>query len=175
MLRTLLLIFLLGCSGLTKALSYTLEVSEQQLQDKLSAMMPIEKSHFILSIILSEPQLNLVKQTNEISIFVNIKALIAGKVQGTGRGRVTGSLSYEPTQGAFYFKQPKISELEIDNLQQQFAPKVKELTQQVISKTMENYPIYTLDDNDTQQKLAKSMLQSLQVKNQTLFITLNAF
>jgi hypothetical protein len=175
MLRTMLFVITLTSSQLVNALTYTLEVSEAQLQEKLMEVMPLSRSHSILTVEINDPKLQLLKGSNEISIFVHVKAFVAGQLQGTGRGRITGSLSYEPTQGAFYFHQPKISELEIDKLQSQFAPQVRQFSQQLISKTMAMYPIYKLDDDDMQQKLAKSVLQAVEVKNQSLILTLNAF
>jgi len=175
MLRMVFLMVAIAVSHLASARSYTLEVSEAELQQKLSAVMPMTRHHSILTIELNDAMLNLCKDSNEISIFVHVKAFAAGQLQGTGRGRITGSLSYEPVQGAFFFHDPKISEMEIDKLQSQFAPQVRQITQQLISSTMALYPIYTLDDNDMQQKLAKSVLQAVEVKNQRLLLTLNAF
>jgi hypothetical protein len=175
MFRMVFLMAMIAVSNLANAVNYTLEVSEAELQQKLLTVMPMTRSHSILTIELSDAMLNLLKDSDEISIFVHVKAFVAGQLQGTGRGRITGSLSYEPLQGAFFFHDPKISELQIDNLQSQFAPQVREFTQQLISKTMAMYPIYTLNDDDMQQKLAKSVLQAVEVKNQNLLLTLSAF
>ncbi len=169
-------LFILLCQSLVvHAFSYTLEVTEQELQEKVSAMMPIEKQHLFVTVTLSDPDIDLIKGSNKIGVFVNISAVVPGAIQGTGRAKIVGSLIYKPAEGAFYFEEPLVETFEVDQLSAEYAPMLKELSQVSVSKALSRYPVYTLKDDKIEQQLAKSVLESIEVKDEVLFIHLSAF
>lgn len=47
MIRTVMILVLLLASNAAMALSYTLEISEEELQEKVAAMMPMKKISFL--------------------------------------------------------------------------------------------------------------------------------
>ena len=49
------IIMLMLISQIAMAFSYTMEISEKELQGKVSAIMPLEKSKFFVKVMLSEP------------------------------------------------------------------------------------------------------------------------
>jgi len=57
--RVLLALFLMASTQLAMAFSYTLEISEQDLQEKISKMMPMEKKKYFVTVILSSPEVSL--------------------------------------------------------------------------------------------------------------------
>ena len=173
MLRLCLFSVLLFISS--SVFSYTLEITEKEIQEKVSAMMPLEKKQFFVTVKLSDPKVELIKDSDRMGIFLNVGAVIPGVMKGAGRGRMTGSISYDPIKGAFYFKEVNIETLEIDNLAPEYAEKIKLLAQTVVSKSMSQYPVYQFKDTDIKQKLAKSTLESVEVKNERLLVTLSIF
>ena len=98
-----------------------------------------------------------------------------GGVQGSGSAKITGSLKYDATKGEFYFNNPKIEHLEINQVPKQFIPDIKNIAQQLVTQVLAAQPIFKLNDNDVKQKLAKTALQSVSVKNEILFVVLNVF
>jgi len=64
---------LLLTSQLAWAFSYTVEISEKELQEKISAMMPLEKKKFFMSVVLSNPDVDLMENDNKIGITIDIK------------------------------------------------------------------------------------------------------
>lgn len=172
-----LIVFFVSCllSSIAMAFSYTLEITEQELQEKVSAMMPLEKKKFFVTVILSEPKVELLKETNEISIFSNLEALAPGGLKGSGRAKITGSLSYDANEGAFYLNNPKIESIEIDKMPEKYSPKIKQLTQTAVSKAMSVYSVYKLKDDNLKHKLAKATLESISVDGGKLLVVLSAF
>jgi Protein of unknown function (DUF1439) len=175
MLRILLCITLLIISQLALAFSYTLEITEQELQDKVSAMMPMEKKKYFVTVRMFDPEVDLSKESNEIGVFTNIEVITPGGFRSTGRANIKGTLSYDSEKGAFYFHNPTIVSLEVDKLPEKFSPKVKKITQLAVTKAMSVYPIYKFKDNKIKHKLAKAVLESIAVKNESLHVTLSAF
>lgn len=171
-LITLLFIFVAPASF---GFSYDLEMTEAEIQEKVSALMPIERKKLFFTVVVSDPKVDLIASTNEIAVFANLAAMAPGGLNLTGRTKLQGTLSYDAKEGAFYFHNPKVMTIEIDQLPEQFAPKVKELTQSAMSKATEKRPIYRLKDDDLKQKLAKSVLKSIVVKDEKLVATLSAF
>jgi hypothetical protein len=155
--------------------SYTLEISESELQKKVSAMMPMKKKNMFVTVTLSEPKIDLIKESNKIGVFTNIEVIALGNLKGSGRANITGTLKYVAEKGEFYFKNPTVVSLEVDNVTKKFIPKIKELTQSAITKAMSVYPIYKFKDDDIRHKLAKSALKSVIVEQEKLLVTLSLF
>jgi len=155
--------------------SYTLEITEAQIQEKVSAMMPLEKKQFFVTVRLSDPKVELIKGSDRIGLYLNVEAKLPGVVKGAGRGRVTGRIDYNVDQGAFYFKDAQIEHLEIDKLAPKYAETVKLLAQSIVSKSMSQYPVYQFKETDMKQRMAKATLESVEIKDQLLLVVLSFF
>lgn len=175
MLKFTWLLVLLSVSQFAMAYSYTMEISEQAIQNKISSMMPMERKLLVITIIVSEPKVSLRKEDNKISVFTNLSVLAPDGTRHTGRVSFTGTLSYDASQGAFFFHNPLIDTLEIDNLPAQYAADVKQITQLAVASAMATYPVYKLQDSDLRQKYIKSVLESVVVADGKLLVTLRSF
>ena len=147
----------------------------QEIQEKISASMPIEKKKFFISVKISNPKIDLIKETDEIRVFANIEAFAPGGIEGSGKVTIKGTLDYDPKKGEFYFKKPKIINLVIDKVPKTLLPKIQSIAQTALSKAMAVYPVYKFKDNKLKHQLAKAALKSLKVKNEKLIITLGMF
>ncbi len=157
------------------AFSYTLEISEQELQEKVSAMMPMKKKRFFLTVILSRPDVDLAAESNEISIFSHIDVLAPGGIKEQGDVKISGTLSYDADKGEFFFHNPSIPSLAIKNIPDKFIPEIKKITELIAGKILSKHPIYKLRDDNLKHKLAKAVLKSVTVKNEQLQIVLDTF
>lgn len=172
--RLKIFIVLMLFSQLTMAFSYIVEISQAELQNKVSAMMPLEKKTGFIDIILSNPKIELLEGSNEIGIFSHIDATVpkAKNAKGSGSVKVIGTIEYRPETGAFFFKNPKIEKLQIQKLPDKYAVTIRTFAQPVIKKVLAKYPVYTLKDDNLKQKLAKALLQSVSVKDKNLLLEL---
>jgi hypothetical protein len=168
-----MLLFLV--SHVVFALDYTQEITELEIQEKVSAFMPIEKKKYFVTVKISNPKIDLIKKTDEIGILANIEAFAPGGITGSGEIMVKGSLDYDPKKGEFYFKSPKIVSLTIDKVPHKIIPKIQGIAQIALSKAMAVYPVYKFKDDNLKHKLAKAVLKSLKVKNEKLILTLGVF
>lgn len=168
--------FMLVCliSQAATALDYTLEMTEQEIQTKIAAFMPLEIKKYFVTVKISDPKIDLIKETNEIGLFANIEANTLGGIQGKGKVMIKGTLQYDVHQGAFYFNNPTIINLAIDNVPESMIPKVQNIAQVTLANVMAVYPVYQFKDDNLKHNLAKAVLKSLEVKNETLLLTLSA-
>ena len=175
MYRGLIFIGLSLVSQTVVALTYTHLITEQAIQEKVAALMPIKKKKYFITIKISSPQIDLIKETDEIGILAHIEAKALGGIKGKGEVRIKGTVEYVPEQGEFYFKDPTIVSLVIDNVSAAIMPKIQGIAQASLSKAMAVYPIYKFKDNNVKHRLAKAVLKSLTVENEQLLLTLDVF
>jgi len=175
MIRSILFFAMISISQLTAAFSYTLEIPEQELQQQVSAMMPLIKKTMFATVTLSDPIVDLISKSNEIGFFTHVEVIAPGGLKGSGRGKIQGEVIYKPEQAAFFINNPTIVSLEIDRVPKTVIPTISHVAQVVLFKALSKYPVYKLNDEDVKQKLAKSTLKSISVGDKKLLITLGMF
>ena len=175
MKKIILIAALILYAQVALAFSYTLQISEDELQAKVSDMMPIEKKKFFITVILSNPHIDLAVGNNEIGLFSHIEILAPGGIKGEGKAKISGSLSYDSEKSEFYFKNPKIVNLQSENIPPNLLPKVKQIAQLAASQFLSVRPIYKLTDKNLKQRLAKAVLQSVKVEKNHLLVGLSLF
>ena len=95
---TLLCTLLLSLATEVRAISYTVEITQQELQEKVEAMMPLKKKKLFVLVTLSEPQVELISESNEIGLQAKIS--IAGPgISESGIANIKGTLEYRPEKG----------------------------------------------------------------------------
>jgi len=175
MFKSVIFVFLYSASLMATALDYTHEITEQEIQEKVSALMPVVKKKYFVTITISNPKIDLIKKSDEIGIYADIKANVTGGINGSGQVMIKGSLEYNADKGEFYFKNPKIVSLAIDKVSNNIIPKIQGLAEAALSKVMTVRPVYKFKDDNLKHTLAKSVLKSLKVENEKLLLTLGVF
>jgi len=173
--RLLVLIWGVWCSEWVMALSFTHELTQEELQEKVSAMMPIENKTLFFTVKVFDPKIELKTDEDRIGVFIQIAISGLGNLQAAGRGKLSGSVSYNAEQKAFYLHDPIVESVEFDGLRPEHVEQAKQLMQIAISSTVLLTPIYRFDPNSDEHNFAKSKLQSVEVKEGVLRLTLNLF
>jgi hypothetical protein len=174
-MKYLIGIIFLFMANVAYAFSYTKEFTEVELQEKVEGMMPLEKKKFFVTVIITEPKLDLIEGSNEFGIQTHIEAIAPGGIKGNGLTNITGSISYKPDEGAFYMDNPVIVDLKINGIAEKYHPKIKKIAQAIVSKFLSSRPVYKLRDDNLKHKLAKATLDSVLVQNEKLLVTLSVF
>lgn len=173
MLPKIFIICLFTLSSLATALPYTLKITEQELQEKLSKQLPIERQAAYISAKIYDSQVNLIEGSDEIGVFTNMDLTVFGSIKGSGRAYAKGVITYNVEKGAFYLINPNIVSLDIENIPPDFIPDIKKIAQLSLEQALKISPFYLFSDQKTQEKMAKSSLESIQVKDQTLLIKMS--
>lgn len=174
-LYNLLITMLLFFNSPAFALSYTVEVSEAELQEKIAAAMPIEKKKLFMKVIFSHPKIDLAVGNNQIGLDAQMDVIAPGGIQSTGQAKIKGSLTYNGEKNTFYFDNPTIVNMQLNDIPDSFMASVKEIAQLIVSSKFPSIAIYTLQDNDLPQSFLKYTLKSIAVKNRQLLIELGLF
>jgi hypothetical protein len=162
-------------SSWASALTYTVNISQQELQSKVEALMPIEKTKLFVTVVLSNPIIDLAESSNEIGLFSRILISAPGGLGGQGAIKLTGSLLYDADQGAFFLNNPQIQSIESKDVAAKHLDKVQQIAQLALEQYLSAKPIYRFKDNNMKHKLAKAVLQSVTVENQQLVVELTVF
>lgn len=165
----------LGIASVASALTYTHELSQEALQDKLSAMMPIENTTLFFTVTVFDPRIELLVDTDRIGIFMQLKIKGPGGLQAAGRGKMSGSVSYNAQEKAFYLHDPVVEHIAVDGVEEQVVAQAKQLLQIALSSTVLLTPIYRFDPSSEEFRFAQSNLQSVEVKDGKLLLTLDLF
>jgi len=173
MWRTFIVLLLSLVSPLALAFSYTVEMTEQELQQRLSALMPLERKELFVTVVVSQPQVDLAVGNNQLGIFAHIEVSTPSGM-GAGKVKIQGRLSYQAKEAAFYLSNPKLVRLDIENVPQEFLPAIREISQLAISHLLETQPVYVLRNDNLRHRLLKSSLKSVSIKDRRLLVELNA-
>ena len=173
--KWLLIIFLVLNSDSALAFSYTLELSESEIQERVEAMMPLEKKKFFVTTILTNPVVDLIESTNALGLSTDVAVKAPGNIVGRGRVSFTGTLRYDNDSGVFYFDNLKVISLDVKKLLPETLPKIKKILESVAKQFLAKKPIFRLKDNNLKHKLAQSILKSIAVNNENLVIELGLF
>ncbi len=169
------LLIMLLFSTAAFALSYTVEVSEAEVQEKIAAAMPIEKKKLFMKVIFSHPKIDLAVGNNQIGLNAQMDVLAPGGIHSTGQAKIKGSLIYNSEKTTFYFDNPTIVDMRLNDIPDSFMASVKDIAQLIVSSKFPSIAIYTLQDNNLPQSLLKYTLKSIRVDNRQLLIELGLF
>ncbi|MFT6926124.1 MAG: hypothetical protein ACJAZP_001725 [Psychromonas sp.] len=172
MIQRIFLLCLLTLSSFANALPYTLKITEQELQNKLSKQLPIERTLAYISAKIYDSRIDLIEGSAEIGVFTHLEVTVLDNIKGSGQAYAKGVLIYNPEKGAFYLINPSIVSLEIKDIPADFIPEIKRIAQLSLEQALKIHPINLFDDQQIQQKMAKSSLQSIVVKDQALLINM---
>ena len=169
--RGICFLVLFSLTQWASALSYTIEVPQQIIEDQIALHMPLEKNLPMAVMKLSDPKLNLLEATNEVSLFLNVDVVMLKGFKGSGRGKLIGSIDYRAEEGAFYLVKPRIVNLSIDHVPAFVMPKISQAARILLTKSLASYPVYRLNENDPKHKMAKASLKKVTVSHDTLLLT----
>jgi hypothetical protein len=170
--RFILSFVLVFIANVANAFSYVLELSENEVQEKVEQKMPFEKKKYFITVAISNPQVSLKNGNDKIGILSNIAVKLPGGLTGNGKALIEGGIKYTPKDGEFYFTDPKVKQLKIENLPEKFETKVVKVVDIATKKVLEKTPVYKFKDDNLKHKLAKATLKSVNIKNGKLALEL---
>lgn len=83
---------------------------------------------------------------------------------------VYGGLHYVAPESAFYFQNPRIAGDSLGRLPERLKKPTTRLIERLLEKYRSKNPIYTLSDEDTSIRAAKSVLKSVTVESGKLIV-----
>ena len=170
--KTLFILLLLVFTKSAFAFSYTLKLSEADVQAEVDAQMPLKKNLYFFSIAIRRPLVKFAAHDGKIRIISDIAVTLPNGVVSNGSTAVEGGVDYRRDSGEFYFTEPEIKRLKFEHLPQEYESDVLSVANVAIKLVLEKMPVYRLDANNKDHQLARSSLKSIDIENGMLLIEL---
>ncbi|MSP38503.1 MAG: DUF1439 domain-containing protein [Deltaproteobacteria bacterium] len=152
---------------------YVIELTESEIQQKLSDRFPVNKCVLIMCLSLSDPVVKLEDGTDRIRFAaqaaLNIKL---NDKQLHGLGEFAGRIRYARQQGEFYLDDAEVILLRIDGIPEPYSQKAHELAKAAVNEYLKIRPIYRLKPTEAKHVLARLVLKDVRVAKRVLIVTL---
>lgn len=150
--------------------AYILEFNKAELQQYVKNYFPFSHLTPFSRVTYSKPTVVLDEKTNRIGLEVTVKAEIPGMMPITGRGQIDGDLEYRKETYQFYLHDPKITNVRFANTDYQLAGTIQQMVSTITQQSMPLIFVYELKDEDLREKMAKSVLKSVDVKRGKVYV-----
>jgi len=168
----LLVLGLLYFAPNTAAMAYSIELTEKEANIAVERYFPIEHVTPVATLKLSRPAVYFDQRSNRIGLKVSVTASMPGLLMGEGHGAIDGDLEYRQETGEFYLRDPRVRRLDIENLPAEATILLRQLLQEMTRQSLPFILVYQLNDVDLRQRMARSVLQSVTVRNRKLILEL---
>ena len=169
-----ILLSLLSCTAQV-AHAWTIELTEDELQTKVNRALPIEKKKLLFTVRVSSIDVELKEGSERVGLVADMEIKTPHLSTGKGRAYIDGKLVYNPADGAFYLREPRVTEVKFENIPVQYHRLVGKILQRAITRRLAKTPVYKLNDNKTKHQVAKILLKSVRVVDQKLVLELGLF
>ena len=85
---------------------------------------------------------------------------------------ITGNLRFDGGEGAFYFTNPSVEELQATDLPAAHSSPLSKAAEKIVGEYLERNPVYTLDNESLSNRAAKALLKSMEIREGQLHVTL---
>ena len=164
-------------------LSTTITLTNQEIQDKVRAKFPVEKTQNNIKISISNPKVTLDGTRERLVIDTDLTVKLPQVKVGrkgrtitppalTGKAVVDGDITYDKAAGTVYFANGALKDFKLDQRPAEYNAKVKTMGESSVKSQLNKMTIFALDDSKMEQAAAKQLLQSIKVKDGILEIHL---
>ena len=155
-----------GCASLL-----TLEYSADELQQKIRPLFPVMQSKGPVSVTLLNPQILFDQPQNRLGVRFEVQLHSLG-VTAKGSAAVEGAVEYREATGSFYIVRPAVTELNVAGVPQLLLEPLRRLVDLAAQVTLRDQPVYTLNPNNADEKLAINHLKDVRVAEDRLVVQL---
>ncbi|MDH5544261.1 MAG: DUF1439 domain-containing protein [Gammaproteobacteria bacterium] len=145
------------------AFSNAIYLSEAQIQQRVDSAFPQSIGTTTLGAQFHTPKVHLSKNENRVTLEVMVKLLTPSSSQQAAKLFVSGTPYYVPEQAEFRLNSLNVDALDIKHLSANEAIQIQIFANLALTEVMLDIPIYTLNDKDLREKIAKKRLKSARV------------
>jgi hypothetical protein len=159
---------LVGGIALLSGLTYNVEITKAQIEEKLKEYFPIEKSALVFSLKLQNPEVILENGSDRLKF--GMDAELGSPFQddpAPGKAIISGKIRYERDTGEFFFDDAKIEKFDVPGIP---FDKFDGMANDMLSNFLESQALYKLDTNDIRQAIFKYTLRKIEIRDQKLIL-----
>ena len=149
----------------SKNQSFRLVIPKAKLQSGVSKLFPVSKDYFLLTVVVSNPALQLKKGSDKLGLGfdLRVKSPQFGSLPGTGA--VEGGLRYDKRKGALFMDRSKVTKFDLKGLPSEYNSFLIELLGSVVKDYLAQKPLYEIKGKKKSERLLKAALQSIRIEN----------
>ncbi len=156
--------------------TYVLRFSEQQLQEKLDARLPLTRTYLLIfTITLDHPRVSLRSASNRVGLGIDAKINIRVADQPETLGGsldVSGGVKYVADRGQIFLTDPLIEHISIQGIPDQYAAAAAGAVKKALSDFYAERPLYTLSSFVPSEAATRLVLKDVVVQGGELVVTL---
>ncbi len=152
--------------------AYTIELSQNQLQEKIDKKFPFIKKKFLIKTIVNNPIVKLQNELNHIRISFDVKIIATKTIGFNTSAIVKGILKYKQKEKNFYFNKLEVIELNVKNIPKKFHKGLKKTVEFIATSYLSNFPVYKIKNKGLKLKLVGALLKDIKIQNHILYIKL---
>ncbi len=141
----------------------SIELTEQELQTRLAARFPIQNcSLVIVCLDITSPKLKLVEDSDRVSLSADLAATVVQR-RYVGGLAFSGKVFYVAESGEFFLDDVEIHRFDLEGVPTQYTEMLRSRGPSLLRGVLANKPIYTLKNDNAQQRLARLALRDVRV------------
>jgi hypothetical protein len=144
-------------------------IPEQHLQTSLNSILPIKNDKGLVIIELQKTDVWLKGDTHKIELASDVTIRSFGHEE-SGKLHVAATPIYDPQTGCVYVTDIEVLGLKVRGIPRKYVRKINKLASKLLTKALQNQPIYQLSNESGLESLAKASLTSLTVEEGELVL-----
>lgn len=157
------------------AWGFTHEVAEAELQQKVSAAMPVEIRKPAYALTISDPVIDLAGADETVGVVAQVALDLPENMKAAGTVAVSGKLVYDPRAYAFFLRNVVVRKLEVEKAQESLLPVLRLGAQFALARALSVHPVYVIKDDSLKARFARALLKSVSVEDHKLILTMEIF
>jgi len=151
----------------------TIKISAAQINKVVKPKFPRTIKNVLYELVLSNPNISFLSKENKIQCEVDTKfKFLFGGLTTSGKTVAAGRVAYDAKRGRIYIKDVQIRDLQLKGVSSKDLQVITPIISSLMTATLNNLPVYTLDPKNKKHALAKKYLRSIEVKGNRLVVTL---
>lgn len=152
----------------------TLRISASEIQTVLATAFPVEETSLLVNkVVLSDPRVRIDAGSDRIAVTCTAEYRLFNAAPIQGKACISGRVVYEAAEGEFFFRSARVEELVLAGASPRAMSVAGDLVGVIARSILEGRSVYRFDMNDPAQRLARSALSDVRVRNGYLEVVLN--
>lgn len=152
---------IVGCNAHEMVVSMTRE----EIQARVAPSFPLTKSWFVVTVVLSEPEVFLVEEANQIGIAMRVEVTIPFLKPISGHLRAAAVPHYNAQSKSFYLEDATIEQLDLPGLMPELQAKARTAIETIARQELAKRPLYELKGRNLKEIAAGFTLREIQVRD----------
>ncbi len=145
---------------------FEISIKKEQIQSLIEKEFPYEKTNLLfVKTVLSNPQIHLEKGNDHIGFSCDISVFLSGVEKLKSEVYAETKIVYDAESQTVSFSDTRLRKLRIQGLPPEAGKVVRETVGKVIPELLDSRPIYRLNSEKTEERIAGALLKNIKVEN----------